>query len=127
MNSVEDEFASGPWTGFYVYAGGRKEPMDLTLSFRDGLVDGSGADPVGDFVLRGRYDPSSRDVWWTKSYLGRHAVFYKGCRDVHGIWGTWEISPSWRGGFHIWPKGHGSGDHAEAEAGIESPTETSRK
>ena len=89
--------------------------MDLSLSFRAGRLTGSGVDPVGLFVLQGGYEGESREVWWVKSYPGSHDVFYKGCRDARGIWGTWEISSWFHGGFHIWPKGEGEGavEHAE--------------
>ncbi len=120
---MDDEFSSGPWAGFYVYSWGLKEPMDLSLSFRDGLVSGSGGDPVGDFLIKGRYDRESMDIWWTKAYPGSHDVFYKGCRDRHGIWGTWELGLGARGGFHIWPKGQGGGVSAHAEADVEVPVD----
>jgi hypothetical protein len=118
---MEDEFTSGPWTGFYTYPDGRRERMDLSLSFREGVVSGAGRDPVGPFDIRGRYDAETKGVYWIKTYLGRHSVFYKGCRDPRGIWGTWEIAPFWRGGFHIWPEGGGPGLAEELEAGIEEP------
>jgi len=120
---VEDEFTSGPWTGFYTYSWGHRERMDLTLSFREGRVSGSGLDPVGPFTLDGRYTTETNDIWWTKRYLGQHEVFYKGCRDSHGIWGTWEIGSTARGGFHIWPEGQGGGAVERAEADIEAPAD----
>jgi hypothetical protein len=110
---MEDEFTSGPWTGFYTYSDGRRERMDLSLSFREGVVSGAGRDPVGPFGVLGRYDAETNGIYWTKTYVGRHSVFYKGCRDTRGIWGTWEIPPSGHGGFHIWPEGRGPG-RAEA-------------
>lgn len=115
---MDDEFTSGPWTGFYTYADGRRERMDLSLSFRQGTLSGSGSDPVGRFSLRGGYDADRGEVWWTKAYAGAHEVFYKGFRDSRGIWGTWEIHPGWKGGFHIWPRGEDAGKEAEAEEEI---------
>lgn len=121
MRSVEEEFTSGPWTGFYTYSGGRRERMDVSLTFREGTVSGAGSDPVGRFMILGRYDAGSNEIHWTKTYTGAHSVFYKGCRDNRGIWGTWEIHPGWTGGFHLWPKGQGEGAVEEAEAEIEAP------
>ena len=123
MKIVEDEFTSGPWTGFYTYEDGRKGRMDLSLSFREGTVSGAGSDPVGPFTILGRYDAESNEIHWTKSYLGAHTVFYRGCRDNRGIWGTWEIRTWFTGGFHLWPKGQAEGAREEAEAEIETPVE----
>ena len=120
---MEDEYTSGPWTGFYTYANGHRERMDLSLTFREGKVSGCGSDPVGPFRIGGGYDAGRSEVWWTKTYIGAHEVFYKGCRDARGIWGTWEIHAGWKGGFHIWPRGEGEGAAEEAEAGVEAPVE----
>lgn len=121
LRALDDEYLSGPWTGFYTYAGGHRERMDLFLSFREGRVAGSGTDPVGPFRILGGYDPERGEVWWTKAYVGAHEVRYRGFRDAHGIWGTWEIPPGWTGGFHIWPRGQGEGAAEEAEAIQETP------
>ncbi len=118
---MEDEFTSGPWTGFYTYPGGRRERMDLSLTFREGKVTGSGSDPVGPFRIAGGYAASSGEAWWTKTYPGAHDVSYRGYRDSRGLWGLWEIRPGWSGGFHIWPKGEGEGAAEEAEAEREVP------
>ena len=61
-------------------------------------------------LITGRYDVADGRCRWTKRYLGKHDVFYKGFNEGKGIWGTWEISESdrtdqQRGGFHIWPEG----------------------
>ena len=118
-------FPSGPWTGFYNYRpGGHRHRMDLTLTFAKGQMDGDGRDDVGGFLIKGRYDGSSGDCHWTKSYLGAHDVFYQGFREGKGIWGTWEIRAWLRGGFHIWPRAAGAGEteaeHAEAEAPVDA-------
>ncbi len=97
-------FPSGPWTGFYNYRPGNRHRMDLQLNFASGILTGDGSDDVGRFLIEGRYDAGTRDCHWTKSYLGRHDVFYKGCREGKGIWGTWEIGKRFHGGFHIWPR-----------------------
>jgi hypothetical protein len=195
---VEDEFTSGPWTGFYIYSNGRRERMDLSLSFREGRLSGVGRDPVGDFTSQrerdqaatmqrilgrkpknldlfikrssrplpetsarraaaqscrdilmsggrmvaaltprqttscgrfspgtftsqGGYDPERGDVYWTKTYPGRHDIFYKSIRDARGIWGTGQIRDFSTGGFHIRPEGQGEGAAASAAAEIDAP------
>jgi hypothetical protein len=120
---MEDDFTSGPWTGFYVYEDDRRERMDLSLAFREGSVTGSGNDPIGPFSIRGRYDAGKNEVWWTKTYFGSHDVFYKGYRDNRGIWGTWEIHACGSGGFHIWPRGEGERRAEAAEADVETPVD----
>lgn len=124
---MEDDFSSGPWTGFYTYDNNRRDRMDLALTFKQGVVSGSGSDPVGFFTIRGRYDAETNEVRWTKTYPGRHDVAYKGYRDARGIWGTWEIRMlvvfTARGGFHIWPEGQGGGATAHAEAEIDHPVD----
>ena len=123
LEAMEDDFGSGPWTGFYTYSTNHRERMDLALTFRQGVVSGAGIDPVGDFSIAGRYDAESNEIHWTKSYPGRHDVFYKGYRDNRGIWGTWQIRPGLKGGFHIWPEGQGEGEAQTAAAEIDAPAE----
>jgi hypothetical protein len=108
---TDPRFPSGPWTGFFVQPliPGR-HLMELSLTFRSGQLTGEGRDWVGKFVLRGRYTLEDGKCYWTKRYLGKHDVFYKGYNEGKGIWGVWEIpadetSSGWRGGFHIWPEG----------------------
>lgn len=115
---------SGPWRGFYIYPSlARKERMDLSLIFAQGQIRGMGDDPIGMFLIRGRYDPVSGECTWTKSYPGRHDVWYRGFYEGRGIWGTWEIPDNWRGGFHIWPKGEGEALEAAEEAESEAPVD----
>ena len=99
----DSRFPSGPWRGFFLQPmlPGRHW-MDLELTFRDGLLRGEGQDWVGPFVIAGRYETSDGKCWWTKRYVGRHEVFYKGYNEGKGIWGTWAMAEG-RGGFHIWP------------------------
>lgn len=78
-------------------------------------MSGEGADSIGRFLIKGRYDASTLECYWTKSYLGAHDVFYRGFREGKGIWGTWEISLFAHGGFQIWPRNAGAGEH-ETEA-----------
>ena len=86
--------------------------MELNLTFAEGRMSGDGADDIGRFLIRGRYDAASGECYWTKSYLGAHDVFYRGFREGKGIWGTWEITILDHGGFHIWPRQAGEGEDA---------------
>ena len=89
--------------------------MDLRLQFGEGVLTGEGNDDVGPFVVRGQYNATSLECSWKKTYVGQHAVDYRGFREGKGIWGTWRISPRSHGGFQIWPKQTGCGEeHAEA-------------
>lgn len=102
---TELTFPSGTWIGFYNYsAGGRKHRMDLVLTFSNGSISGDGRDDVGRFVITGRYDSGSGECYWTKHYIWQHDVYYRGFREVKGIWGLWELGVG-SGGFHIWPLG----------------------
>lgn len=101
----EQLFPSGPWVGFYNYRPGDKHRMELDLTFSNGRLTGTGCDDVGRFVINGRYDATTLECWWTKTYPGSHDVFYRGFREGKGIWGTWEITAFDHGGFHIWPRG----------------------
>ena len=98
--------------------------MELRLTFRDGVVTGEGRDWVGEFLVRGRYQLSDGSCYWSKSYIGKHDVFYKGFNEGRGIWGVWTIDvPPLRGGFHIWPEGMADPTVATLEAEAEVPTE----
>ncbi len=110
----EPLFPSGPWVGFYNYSPGDRHRMQLHLSFVNGVLTGDGADDIGRFLIKGHYDANTRECYWTKSYIGRHDVFYRGFREGKGIWGTWEITAFPHGGFHIWPRAQGGGEE-EAE------------
>lgn len=103
---TDPRFPSGPWTGFFLQqeVPGRHW-MELRLTFKRGMIQGEGRDRVGEFLIKGRYQIEDGKCHWSKTYIGRHSVFYKGFNEGKGIWGTWEIPPVWRGGFHIWPEG----------------------
>jgi hypothetical protein len=104
-------FPSGEWEGFYTHAFGsdaRRHMMSFALTFKNGNVSGSGIDDVTRFIWRGSYDTEKLRCWMQKRYPS-HTVFYDGYVDQNGIWGTWEIPPYDRGGFHIWPKGLSEG------------------
>jgi hypothetical protein len=106
---TDPRFPSGPWMGFYNYPRlPLKFKMELRLSFSGGRMVGEGLDAVGLFVIDGKYNLESGECNWTKQYIGKHSVLYRGFNESKGIWGTWEISASGktvRGGFHIWPVG----------------------
>lgn len=101
-SGADADFPSGPWTGFYQHRG-QRFAQDLELTFDGGVVRGGGWDNVGEFEIKGSYDPGSREVRWTKKYAGQHRVYYHGFREGKGIWGTWEIPGQARSGFHVWP------------------------
>jgi hypothetical protein len=78
--------------------------MHLYLSFEQGHVQGEGTDYVGPWVIRGQYDLIGGHVGWTKQYVGRHRVDYRGSITPQGIEGGWQIR-GWNNGlFHIWPR-----------------------
>lgn len=118
---MDSPFPDGAWRGFYVYpTDDSRHYMDLRLTFREGTLSGVGDDDVGPFVIRGQYDVLTLEVHWTKTYIGRHSVFYKGYGEPARIWGTWELS-GMTGGFKIWP-GDGDGSlKRTAEAEVEEP------
>lgn len=97
--------------------------MDLNLTFANGQMSGDGNDDIGRFLVRGRYDTTNRECYWTKSYIGAHDVFYRGFREGKGIWGTWEIGIWGHGGFHIWPRASGAGEAESEEAAVEEPVD----
>src|SRR5437867_3811958 len=107
----DPRFPSGPWTGFFLQSclPGR-QTTTLHLVCRDGELAGTGQDWVGSYTIDGRYELDTGRCEWTKQYLGKHAVAYRGVNDGRGIWGVWEIRQLGglyvdRGGFHLWPQG----------------------
>jgi len=124
---TDPSFPSGPWTGFFLQrlVPGRHQ-MEIKITFRGGVLSGSGRDLVGTFSLQGRYELANGHCSFMKSYLGKHSVSYQGYNEGKGIWGTWEIPPAqnmgllFRGGFHIWPEGmaNPSGDQLSEEADL---------
>ena len=97
--------------------------MDLQLNFSKGNMSGDGIDDIGRFFIKGHYDAASRECYWTKTYVGAHDVFYRGFREGKGIWGTWEITMQYHGGFHIWPRQAGEGEGQAETAASEEPVE----
>jgi hypothetical protein len=97
--------------------------MELQLSFQNGVLSGEGRDLIGPFIMRGRYQVEDGQCWWSKRYLGKHDVAYKGYNEGKGIWGLWEIAPSSKGGFHIWPEAMGDPTRPRLAESLEEPTE----
>ncbi len=108
---LDPRFPSGPWTGFFLqYWFPGRNTTDLALTCRDGELEGEGRDWVGPYTIHGSYDVVTGRCEWTKKYLSRHSIAYRGVNDGHGIWGVWELPQLGglfvdRGGFHIWPEG----------------------
>jgi len=97
--------------------------MELNLSFRQGIMTGEGRDLIGQFLIRGKYKLDDGKCGWTKRYIGKHDVAYLGYNEGKGIWGLWEIPPTWRGGFHIWPMAMGDPTCPKLAEVIDKPTE----
>jgi hypothetical protein len=112
---TDPRFPSGPWTGYFLQKllPGR-HLMEMQLHFQAGVMQGGGRDRVGAFVVEGNYELTGGRCHWTKTYVGRHSVFYSGYNEGKGIWGTWELPneppANAKGGFHIWPEGLGDGE-----------------
>ncbi|MGE3804008.1 MAG: hypothetical protein AB7K24_04970 [Gemmataceae bacterium] len=120
----DPRFPSGPWTGFFLqkeWPG--RHMMEMQLTFKEGSFTGEGRDAIGPFRMRGRYSSVDGTCYWTKRYLGRHDVFYKGYNEGKGIWGVWQIGTSMRGGFHIWPEGMPDPTQPTLHAAAEPPIE----
>jgi hypothetical protein len=121
---TDPRFPSGPWVGFFLQKSQPgKHTMELRLTFQMGNMAGEGRDWVGPFNVEGRYNLADGKCYWTKKYLGKHNVFYKGYNEGKGIWGVWEIEQLQRGGFHIWPEGLGNPtvDYLVEEADLPAP------
>jgi hypothetical protein len=119
----DPRFPSGPWQGFFLMAHlpGRHR-MELQLSFSQGAMTGDGRDMIGVFLIRGKYKVEDGRCTWTKRYISKHDVAYQGYNEGKGIWGVWEIPPSWRGGFHIWPTAWGDPSSPKLAESRDLPT-----
>jgi hypothetical protein len=53
---------------------------------------------------------------WTKTYVAKHDVFYRGFREGKGIYGKWEIKTKSHGGFNIWPVGRSVAGKTETKS-----------
>jgi hypothetical protein len=121
---TDPRFPSGPWQGFFLmpHSPGR-HTMELHLDFRQGTMTGEGRDKIGAFLIRGKYSVDDGKCHWTKKYIKKHDVFYQGYNEGKGIWGNWEIPPSWRGGFYIWPTAMGDPTTPKLREAIDEPIE----
>lgn len=92
--SAYPSYPSGSWRGAFTHHDGRPPgAMRLSLGFSYGIVVGTGQDPVGFFVIAGRYGPGD-EVSWTKHYRARgtrHSVAYFGRWDERSIRGQWTL------------------------------------
>jgi hypothetical protein len=110
---TDPRFPSGAWAGFFLQpALPGRHMMELILTFVQGEMTGEGRDSVGSFHVRGQYELVDGQCHFTKRYVGKHDVFYRGYNEGKGIWGVWEMAwnetlANQRGGFHIWPEGMG--------------------
>lgn len=121
---TDPRFPSGPWRGFFLmpHSPGR-HTMELHLDFAQGVMTGEGQDKIGEFLIRGKYSIDNGKCHWTKKYIGKHDVFYQGFNEGKGIWGVWEIPPTWRGGFYIWPMAMGDPTSPNLTEAIDEPVE----
>jgi hypothetical protein len=117
--TTDPRFPSGAWTGFFLqyWLPGRQR-TDVSLDCANGVLTGRGRDRVGQYTVDGTYDPLTGRCEWTKQYIGKHRVAYRGLNDGRGIWGVWEIRLLWglyqdRGGFHLWPAGTNVSEESE--------------
>ncbi len=119
---TDARFPSGPWQGFFLMAHlpGRHK-MELHLTFQQGIMTGEGRDMIGPFLIRGKYNVDDGKCSWSKRYIGKHDVAYHGYNEGKGIWGLWEIPPTWRGGFHIWPAAMGDPTSPKVARAIDEP------
>jgi hypothetical protein len=121
---TDPRFPSGPWQGFFLMPSwpGR-HTMELHLDFRQAVMSGEGRDMIGEFLIRGKYNIDDGKCHWTKQYIGKHDVFYQGYNEGKGIWGVWDIPPTWRGGFHIWPTAMGDPTFPRLTEALDTPVE----
>jgi hypothetical protein len=99
--------------------------MEMQMRFAGGIINGDGRDWVGPFIITGQYTLADGSCHWTKQYIRKHTVYYRGFNEGKGIWGTWEMPnepPQNRtGGFHIWPEGMADPTAPHATESVEEP------
>lgn len=89
-----------------------------------GELKGEGIDYVGPWTLVGSFSAESNACAWTKTYIGKHRVFYDGTLGTDGIRGRWRIEPLLAGTFHIWPETMGNLTEMYMRAGVPAPVRT---
>ncbi len=109
QTETDPRFPTGRWHGHFLQReiGPRPVRMELSLTFRDGTINGAGRDCIGNFGFKGSYDIKKGEVNVVKRYV-TNRVHYRGFAEVakNGIWGVWSVADM-KGGFHIWPKRQG--------------------
>ena len=61
-----------------------------SLRFKSGKISGAGEDTNGKFFIEGSIHHNGH-LEFTKQYIGKHAVHYKGQRNYRQIVGQWSI------------------------------------
>ncbi|CAF3943068.1 unnamed protein product [Rotaria sp. Silwood1] len=94
-SQVITRFEGGIVTGKYCQYGQDFDMVFDFFSLREGRVSGQGNDTIAPFTMAGYYDNEGK-VCFTKQYVGKHAVIYKGnltCDNMGGfkIEGKWNI------------------------------------
>ncbi|CAF3701801.1 unnamed protein product [Rotaria sp. Silwood1] len=94
-SQVITRFEGGIVTGKYCQYGQDFDMVFDFFSLREGRVSGQGNDTIAPFTMAGYYDNEGK-VCFTKQYVGKHAVIYKGnltCDNLGGfkIEGKWNI------------------------------------
>jgi hypothetical protein len=113
---------SGAWSGYYSYrfaAGKHRMKLDLLFSGNGG-IQGDGLDDIGSFLIQGVFNPTTLETSWTKAYIGRHTVDYRGLYNNKSISGVWTLGPG-EGDFRIWPGASAEGEEETAQVEIEEP------
>ncbi len=65
------------WSGHYSQNGAQHEMIFEILRFKNDKITGSGEDANGKFLLNGHIQHNGH-LEFTKQYIGKHAVHYKG-------------------------------------------------
>ena len=88
-----------------------------------GCDDRRGRDLIGPFLIRGRYQVDDGQCWWTKRYIGKHDVSYRGYNEGKGIWGLWEILRPGRGASTSGPRPWATRRSRRLSEAIDEPNE----
>ena len=102
MESNDPRPPPGKWLGYYLYhLAVVQHRQTIRLYFSNYAIVGNGTDDVGNFTIKGSYDPELREARWQKCYV-THDVLYRGFYEDSSIWGIWRIDDRASGGFRIW-------------------------